>query len=328
MDCAAEPPADDGRALWDAHSHNHHLIRGSPVHHALRVPGHEHKGDCIDLRYDAPEELEPMRWRVFRQDPALGAFDPATIGPDAPPECRDRLEASVRLGEGTRELSLFCFLVQCVDPVTLLPDDSGSEPAEPCPAAAKLAAAFQDGTWTGTLLWDAALCCSEMLIRDEELRAACRSGPVVELGCGLGLPGMVASLVGAPRVFLTDRELVSALAEENARRNGLDGAVGRCLDWSDGGFAGLLQETGEPAVIIACDCIFFPLFGSSAPLLDALLGLAGPRTLCVVSSERRPEDGFQRFCDDAEKDFETLRRTVLQDGGIVVLELRRRPPAG
>ena len=46
---------------------------------------------------------------------------------------------------------------------------------------------------------------------------------VVELGCGLGLPGIVAALSGARRVLLTDKEHTGLrLALTSAKLNGLN----------------------------------------------------------------------------------------------------------
>eukprot|EP01062_Namystynia_karyoxenos_P051589 TRINITY_DN40604_c0_g1_i2.p1 TRINITY_DN40604_c0_g1~~TRINITY_DN40604_c0_g1_i2.p1 ORF type:complete len:355 (+),score=91.94 TRINITY_DN40604_c0_g1_i2:93-1157(+) len=328
--------------LWEEHAHNHDLIRGSPVHHALRQPGHEHRGERITVRYDAPEGLEALRWRVFRQDPALGEMDPGRVGPDAPPDARDRLHVTVDLGrERPAELPLFCFLVQLVDPLSLLPpDDSDSDaggaavPAGPGaagggaskpPLQGELAQVFSDGTWTGALVWDAALLCAELLLSDQQLRSSCEGGgTVVELGCGLGVPGLVAALLGA-RAVLTDRGPLARLAVENIERCGLGArAAARTLDWCDGGVAVLRAEVGDPDLVLACDCVFFPLFGSAAPLVGVLEGLAGPRTRCIVASERRPSDGLDRFRAGVAARFETLRSWALAGGGVEVLELRLR----
>lgn len=56
---------------------------------------------------------------------------------------------------------------------------------------------------------------------------------VLELGCGLALPSLVAARCGAAEVLATDRHPdAGPLLARNLRRNGLEGAVGyAALDW-------------------------------------------------------------------------------------------------
>jgi len=56
---------------------------------------------------------------------------------------------------------------------------------------------------------------------------------VLELGCGLGLVGLVAA-EGGYRVIMSDYdEDALAFAAENARRNGIDGSTTRLVDWRE-----------------------------------------------------------------------------------------------
>ena len=65
-----------------------------------------------------------------------------------------------------------------------------------------------------SVLWPSAIAASEELARQPELTKGAR---VVELGAGLGLPGIVAGLCGAESVLLTD-------VEETALKLGLTSA--------------------------------------------------------------------------------------------------------
>ena len=51
---------------------------------------------------------------------------------------------------------------------------------------------------------------------------------VLDVGCGVGIHGLMAARMGARRVYMVEPEDVIAVAEENARANGLHGIV-RCL---------------------------------------------------------------------------------------------------
>jgi hypothetical protein len=74
-----------------------------------------------------------------------------------------------------------------------------------------------------------------------------------------------------------------------------------------------------------CDCIFAPLFGDSFLLLDVLLMLSGEGTRVLVSSERRPEDGIDRFFESArERGFDT-KDACVKRGGVWAVEMRLRP---
>jgi predicted nicotinamide N-methyase len=104
-------------------------------------------------------------------------------------------------------------------------------------------------------LWPSALALGEAL-------AAAAPARVLELGCGLGVPSLVAALAGAD-VLATDwsREAV-ALLPDNAARVGAALRVAR-LAWSDG--AGAL---GAWPLVVAADVLYER---RNAPLLLALL---------------------------------------------------------
>lgn len=76
-------------------------------------------------------------------------------------------------------------------------------------------------------LWPAAVAMAHYM--RERLPLAGRR--VLELGCGLGLVGIVAALLGA-RVLSTDYEAAAlAFARHNARRNGCQQARFQLMDW-------------------------------------------------------------------------------------------------
>ena len=103
-------------------------------------------------------------------------------------------------------------------------------------------------------------------------------------------------------------------------------AAGVTLEWEEGSAQQLVQRHlgGEPpGLIIACDCIFAPMFGDTFLLLTMLRALAAPQTRILVGLERRPDDGAEAFFAhaDAAGFVSTL---LLRVARVVVVEMRRR----
>jgi predicted nicotinamide N-methyase len=104
---------------------------------------------------------------------------------------------------------------------------------------------------------------------------------VMELGCGLGLPGLAAARCGA-RVVLSDRNLETlGYARRNLRRNRLAGHV-VAMDWD------LSAVRGRFSFLLAADVTYDP--ESHASLLDFARGhLAPTGELWIVESVRAEE---------------------------------------
>jgi predicted nicotinamide N-methyase len=80
----------------------------------------------------------------------------------------------------------------------------------------------------GFLLWDSAIGLARMLAGDPALVAGKR---VLELGAGVGLPGIVARSLGAD-VCQTDHQMHALwLAQVNACENGVEGITTFAADW-------------------------------------------------------------------------------------------------
>jgi methyltransferase-like protein 23 len=89
--------------------------------------------------------------------------------------------------------------------------------------------AFQHTPY-GLLLWESAIALAGLLAQREG--KSLHGKRVLELGCGVGLPGIVASSFGAI-VSQTDHEPVAlTVARENARRNDCRGVAQFKADWS------------------------------------------------------------------------------------------------
>lgn len=81
-----------------------------------------------------------------------------------------------------------------------------------------------------------------------------RGKSVVEIGCGPGLPGIVAAKMGADRVVLCDKPSELELPQKNAERNGV-GSIVQSLPcyWGD---EQTMQALGEFDIVLVSDCLY------------------------------------------------------------------------
>jgi predicted nicotinamide N-methyase len=169
-----------------------------------------------------------------------------------------------------------------------------------------------DGTqWAGTRLWRAAIVAIRYLEQNKDhlLFHHTSSGEaktILELGCGLGVPGMILhAQTGCPTV-VTDKSDLLVQLETNIQSNfeNIEGAkiYARSLDWTaGGGVDALLQslpEIDQFDVVLNCDCIYEPLYGQSWKALLACqeeLFRLNPDTIMITSCERRRADGVDLY---------------------------------
>lgn len=84
------------------------------------------------------------------------------------------------------------------------------------------------------MLWPAAILLAHEVARWPAAPPGAPPSTVLEIGCGLGLVGLVAARLGY-RVILSDHDDVAlAFARENARRNNLPVPETRRIDWRQG----------------------------------------------------------------------------------------------
>jgi hypothetical protein len=191
-----------------------------------------------------------------------------------------------------------------------------------------------DGTqWAGTRVWKAAVLGLEYLLRERQrqpIGEGSRLGSLLELGCGLGVPGMIWKQILStelqeqqqlppPRVVLTDRDSLVSQLRANVEANFPDdpSIVAMALDWSREGITSLLRDElakrgpaapseGTPIfdVCLNCDCVYEPLYGREAweSLADVLseVASASPATLLVTALERRNGDNVEGFLERLE----------------------------
>jgi predicted nicotinamide N-methyase len=130
----------------------------------------------------------------------------------------------------------------------------------------------------GLLLWESAVALAHELEQRPELVAGRR---VLELGAGVGLPGLVARRLGA-RVYQTDKaEDALRVAARNERENGLSGVERFLADWTH------WTRADNYDVIIGADILY------EAEMHNALASIVersiAPRGTVLVADPGRPQ---------------------------------------
>jgi Lysine methyltransferase len=187
-----------------------------------------------------------------------------------------------------------------------------------CLSSDCIAPLFHGTQWAGTRVWRAAVVALEYLLSDEAEVTIRPHHALLELGCGLGVPGMVLHALRKCTTILTDMGDLIPTVQENLRRAFPDSVVDQCtdsriggtieareLDWSVAGVNRLRNETGVSMFDVAlnCDCIFEPLYGDSwKHLLQCQVALLelNPSAYVLTSVERRRYDGIDKYLQAAE----------------------------
>mmetsp|Transcript_94054 Transcript_94054/g.155470 ORF Transcript_94054/g.155470 Transcript_94054/m.155470 type:complete len:214 (+) Transcript_94054:3-644(+) len=122
------------------------------------------------------------------------------------------------------------------------------------PSTGQIAIEQGDVAWgsTGAGVWQSEVLLARYLVANPDLVNGKR---VLEMGCGTGLSGVVASRLGASSVLLTDYvDSVLKRADRNAKANAKGALIeARKLSWSEA----VPQELrGNIDVILASDCLY------------------------------------------------------------------------
>ena len=302
------------------------MFHGNPIFNAIKL-GKSFRGTHAVIHVESPPGWESFATRVQLMDPCKGCMDPDEL------QRGDLLRVTLLVDGEQRFLTLPIFTSHLCDPSVVATSWLLDEDEEENEAKQKQDSMFdEEGTNTGFLLWDSAVHMSEYLVQH---RGFIQGKNVLELGCGLGLPGFVCALLGASKVGLTDRPLVAKLCAKGISLNGLsrDRVFAEALEWRDGDVKELKQRQfhNQLDVIIACDCVFAPLFGDSFLLLNMLEALTADSppspTLVLLGIERRLNDGVDDFFVAARKSFDvTVRWAHTGDPRrVAIYELTRRP---
>jgi predicted nicotinamide N-methyase len=136
---------------------------------------------------------------------------------------------------------------------------------------------------------------------------------VLEVGCGLGLPGVVAASLGAQVVLMDVVHDALRFARENARRNGAAVAAVQ----ADGRQSCL---RGRFDTILLADATYDPVLQSALAALIAAHLAPGGRAL-VAESVRTHDDGFRRECEARGLALEERHVRLTDDGRAVAVRL-------
>jgi len=149
----------------------------------------------------------------------------------------------------------------------------------------------------GSVMWDVAVMLARLLMDpDKYPDKFFRGRNFIELGAGLGLPGMIAALRGAKTV-LTDMESVLPLLEQNVVRNFTKFEKPRVakLDWttfeediaamSHAAAGDLMMPVAPFDVILVTDCIYQERLVK--PLVDTLVAVTQPGSVVLLTMRAR-----------------------------------------
>jgi predicted nicotinamide N-methyase len=183
-----------------------------------------------------------------------------------------------------------------------------------CLSQDEMAPMFHGTQWAGTRIWRAAVVAAEYLIQQQLQRPTTTT--LLELGCGLGLPGILLGLLLEYHVVLTDKDSLVDQIQNNIDhlpplRNACHASIrADRLDWSVQGVHNLLlvrteydnndhhHDSSGFDIVLNCDCIYEPLYGESWRMLlecqQELLRLK-PDTYMLTAVERRRLDGVDTY---------------------------------
>lgn len=158
---------------------------------------------------------------------------------------------------------------------------------------------------------------------------------VVELGAGVGLPGLVAGRVASALVLTDNSPPVLAQLEASLRRNVANGrapagARVAALSWGSGALPAGLERAVD--LVLAADCVYYA--GSARALLRTALRLLAPGGVLLLSHTSRWEETDRELCAAARELGLGMAvapgaapPTAHESGRVArVLELRARPP--
>ena len=178
-----------------------------------------------------------------------------------------------------------------------------------CMEAEDISPMFGGTAWAGTRIWRAAVAATDYVIEFHGKDATISNA--LELGAGLGLPGMILHGLFGWNVVLSDLEPLPRQMQLNIEKNFPETSGKRIhareLDWSREGVQDLLKDTSIAGsslategfdIVLNCDCVYEPLYGLSWKCLveatDELLRV-NPQTIMITSLERRKADGIDNF---------------------------------
>lgn len=189
----------------------------------------------------------------------------AEVGPQLPEHMGWQAAIRECFGIGGRELHLLAHLA-----------DASTEPVA--------AEDSRDPQRTGGALWDASICLARFLEYTFERQFTAHNLQWVELGSGIGLPGMAAAVLGeryGHRVVLTDLPMLVPSIRARLEANGLDNARAVAYAWGE---APAHESIGD--FVLVADCCWHL---AQVPLLVRALELVtrAGSTAFIVTQRRQ-----------------------------------------
>src|SRR5262249_16105585 len=143
-------------------------------------------------------------------------------------------------------------------------------------------------------LWPAARMLGAAILREQWTPGA----EALEIGCGLGLPGVVALSVGLRVTFSDYDPTVLRFAADNARRNGFGVVRMLRLDWRNP------PEGIRVPVVLASDLVYEER--NVEPVAKLIRTVLAPGGLCLMADQDRvPSQAMRQALADAGLPFTT-----------------------
>lgn len=187
----------------------------------------------------------------------------------------------------------------------------------------RLLSAQQSGV--GAVLWESAFVLAAHLAGyPDHSFVGCK---VVELGCGLGLAGIVLAQLGA-HVTLTDLDKVIDLTQKSIvdnglchRRHGKGFAEAVVLDWAAASNRALIDSlTSTPLdLVVAADSSYDDQDGTSpepSTFFETCKALCTRKTMCILAVERRRQSTYNDFMAAANRSFTQVSRLPHPKGAL------------
>ena len=152
--------------------------------------------------------------------------------------------------------------------------------------------------------WPSGIALAEHVSARDDLRGR----RVLEIGCGLGLPSLVAARLGADVVATDWSPDAIALLERNASRNGLR-VTAVPADWRD---TDAIVSLGPFDLVVAADVLYEER--NAAPILTLLATLGAPAT--IADPGRRHAAGFLDAVRADDWEIDTVTDARIPQGGI------------
>jgi ETFB lysine methyltransferase len=143
-------------------------------------------------------------------------------------------------------------------------------------------------------LWPAARMLAKVIISEPWIAGT----EALEIGCGLGLPGVVALSVGLRVTFSDYDPTALRFAADNARLNGFSDVKTLQLDWR--------RPPGDlkVPVLLASDLVYEQR--NVEPLVNLIAKALAPGGICLLTDQDRlPSQGMRQALDKARLPYET-----------------------